>query len=403
MVRRPDTRLGVWPHVVACELPAAEDPFVLRGHEGQSGALLVGGLSRVVPPLREASQHLLPRGEDGFPGGLTQHAGDRLGDVALELLNAQDHGRAGQLAEQHPQPVVDGVTEAVPCRGVDVERLQRVRQPGQAREVVAADGFHVRQVPAQEGGDRGVLEPQLVGERQVDQPRGVGALVGLLSDLLLVVVQPGHALDVQDVHGAGDGDVGQARLVQADRVLVPLSSVGGRSKPWAMRTRGHSRPLALCAVETITCPLPLGARRSTASMMVSGPYLSTTATRAFSSPALLSFSTYSCTSPQESNKNSSGCEVRLPSLSCCAASAMRLSGPPPPHSSTRMPSSRWDSTSRMAWALERHKTASGWGKVATVESRAAPVSRRSDSACPSHRLACSATGHVHGRGVGLRM
>ncbi|GAA3083078.1 hypothetical protein GCM10020000_81420 [Streptomyces olivoverticillatus] len=144
--------VGIGEHAVPGELALTEDPLVVRGHESESGALLIRGLSRVVPPLREPLQHLLPCGEDGFPGGLAKHPGNRLGDVVLELLHTQHYGFAGQLAEQHAQPVVDGMAEAVPCRGVDVKRLYRVRQPGQAGEVVAADGFHAGQVPS--GGKR---------------------------------------------------------------------------------------------------------------------------------------------------------------------------------------------------------------------------------------------------------
>src|SRR5579859_3204896 len=81
-------------------------------------------------------------------------------------------------------------------------------------------------------------------------------------------------------------------------------------------------------------------------------------TMALKSWPLASFSTYSWTSAQDLNKNSSGWLVRLPDLSSSAAVAMRRSAVPPPVKATGTPRSRKARTSPIASVLPRHSTAS---------------------------------------------
>lgn len=85
--------------------------------------------------------------------------------------------------------------------------------------------------------------------------------------------------------------------------------------------------------------------------------------------------------------------MRLPALSSSAALATLSIASPPPASATGTPRSRKASTSFIASALPRQSTTSGWlMSPMRAASSPQPVSRRTDSACRSHRLATSAIG-----------
>ena len=85
------------------------------------------------------------------------------------------------------------------------------------------------------------------------------------------LLDPGQPLGVEGMTGAGDGDVGQHGVGAGyfGRLAVWLRRGSGKSP--AMRTVGHSRPLALWAVDTTVSAASSGLSRSMKSITTSGP------------------------------------------------------------------------------------------------------------------------------------
>lgn len=170
--------------------------------------------------------------------------------MPIAAMPAATEFPSGQPSDSR-EPEVDGMAECRPGRGPHIRWLDRAGQVSSALLIVPDDPSNAWQVLCEKPGDRRRRIPQLPREREVDERGATGRTGACPGSRLLVVVRPAQARDVQGLPGPRDRDVDESASSTLRACCPPSSSTGG-PKPGPMRTLSHSRPFALCAVETVT-------------------------------------------------------------------------------------------------------------------------------------------------------